>query len=342
MAVALSANELDRTIKVLSSAVQTLQLSRLERITYRALLISVDVALVSFFGCILTGILAAAGMVSSVPAIVSDPSFYLALALGLVFVVSFGVALISLALNIPLLIKTFRERRRLDQLGLGTLYTSVWKENRRTRWISRLRSALLLGIGIAIIVGMVFVSKGLLEANTKDDRILFAVLLLFWSVTASLLFGARYLRNQREQMDLAASAEQLKADLQKRREQDRPNAGSVVVPSEILERSAVIESAQIRMERKDAVLQSATLRESTYAITFEPNAAEQRIALDRADRLELEDLVADLSAEGRKVKRKLPQLRARTPGRSGARPKTSMSRSTTWSTTCRVASRSLP
>jgi hypothetical protein len=125
-------------------------------------------------------------------------------------------------------------------------------------------------------------------------------LLLFWGVTAGLLLGARYLRNQREQMDLAATAEQLKADLQQRRQQDGSDAapGLVSVPAEILERTAIIESAQISKERKDAVLQSATLRESTYAITFDPNAAEQRTALGRADRLELEDLVADLSAEG--------------------------------------------
>jgi hypothetical protein len=234
--------------------------------------------------------------------ILGDWTWGLDAALAVVFLVSFAVGIIALALNIPLLLKTFRERRRLDELGLGTLYTSLWKENRRTRWISRLRSALLLGIGIVIVVGMVFVSKGLIEARSNDDRIVFAVLLLFWGVTAGLLFGARYLRNQREQMDLAASAEQLKADLQKRREQDGLDAapGDVSVPAEILERTAIIESAQIRKERKDAVLQSATLRESTYAITFEPTAAEQRTALGRADRLELEDLVADLSAEGAK------------------------------------------
>jgi hypothetical protein len=45
-------------------------------------------------------------------------------------------------------------------------------------------------------------------------------------------------------------------------------------------------------------LQSATLRDNTYAITFERGAAEQRSALSFGERLELEDLVADLSAEG--------------------------------------------
>jgi hypothetical protein len=105
-----------------------------------------------------------------------------------------------------------------------------------------------------------------------------------------------------KKMDLAASAEQLRTDLQKRGQQEGPDVASVPVavsvPADILERTAIIESAQIRKERRDAVLQGAAFRENTYAITFEPNAAEQRAALGRKERLELEDLVADLSTEG--------------------------------------------
>lgn len=123
MAVALSSNELERTIEVLSSAGQTLQLTRLERITYRALLVSVDVAMASLFGCFLAIIFASFS---------GDWLWVLALVLGLVFAVSFLVAMLSLALNIPLLLKTFREDRRLKQLGLGSLSTSLWKESRRS------------------------------------------------------------------------------------------------------------------------------------------------------------------------------------------------------------------
>jgi hypothetical protein len=296
MAVALSPNELERTIEVLSSAGQTLQLSRFERITYRALLVSVDVAMASFFGLILVVIFASLIAFSNLlPRGMESWPWVLAGLLAVVFLLSFLLAIVSLALNIPLLLKTFREGRRLERLGLSSLSTSLWKESRRSRWISRIRGALLLGIGILILVGMAFASKGMIEANTNDDRILFFVGVLFYGITAGLLFGARYLRNQRERMDLAASAEQLRKALQGLRQREGPEV--VSVPAELLEKTAIIESAQIKKERKDAVLQSATSRSNAYAIAFDRNAAEQRATLRVGDRVELEDLVADLSTE---------------------------------------------
>jgi uncharacterized membrane protein YciS (DUF1049 family) len=295
MAVALSPNELERTIKVLSSAGQTLQLTRFERITYRALLVSVDVAMASVFGCIIAFMFA---LLWSWP-------WVLAALLAVVFVLSFVVGIVSLALNIPLLLKTFREGERLKRLGLGSLSTSLWKESRRNRWISRVRGVLLSGIGILILVGMVFASKGMIETinvSKLDDWILFFFGLLFYAITAGLVFGARYLRNQRERMDLAASAEQLRMALRSLQEREGPEV--VSVPAELLEQTAIIESAQIKKERKDAVLQSAAFRSDAYAIAFDRNAAEQRASLGVAERVELEDLVADLSTEGSQLEAK--------------------------------------
>jgi hypothetical protein len=303
MAVALSPNELERTIEVLSSAGQTLELSRLERITYRALLVSVDVTMASFFAFIVVVIFASLTALSDIfgSGTVSWP-WILAGILVVVFVVSLFIGIASLAANIPLLLKTYREGERLKRLGLGSLSTSLWKESRRSRWISRLRGALLLGIGILIMVGIVFASKGMLEASTSEDRISFFVGLLFYAIIAGLLFAARYLRNQRERMDLAASAEQVRKALQSLQAREGPEF--VSVPAELLERTAIIESAQITKERKDAVLQSAAFRPDAYAIAFDRNAAEQRATLGVADRVELEDLVADLSTEGSQLEAK--------------------------------------
>jgi hypothetical protein len=303
MAVALSPNELERTIEVLSSAGQTLQLTRSERITYLALLISVDVAMASFFASVVVIIIASLTVLSDLFSsnAVTWP-WMLAGILVVVFVLSFVVGIISLALNIPLLLRTRHEGEMLKQLGLGSLSTLLWKESRRSRWVSRLRGALLLGIGILILVGMVFASKGMLEASTSDDRISFFVGLLLYGITAGLLFGARYLRNQRERMDLAASAEQVRKALQKLQAREGPEL--VSVPAELLERTAIIESAQIKKERKDAVLQSAAFRSDAYAIAFDRNAAEQRASLGVAERVELEDLVADLSTEARNARRR--------------------------------------
>ena len=220
-------------------------------------MVSVDVAMASFLGFI-ADIIFDSLVGDVLPRAVTSWPWVLAFILAIVFLLSFLVAIVSLALNIPLLLKTFREGRRLERLGLGSLSTSLWKESRRSRWISRLRGALLLGIGILILVGMAFASKGMIEAieaNKRDDWIFFFIGLLFYGITAGLLFGARYLRNQRERMDLAATAEHVGKALQSLQAREGPEI--VSVPAELLERTAIIESAQITKERKDAVLQSA-------------------------------------------------------------------------------------
>jgi hypothetical protein len=55
----------------------------------------------------------------------------------------FVVGLVSLALNIPLLLKASRERARLKALGLGSLSESLLLEHRQRRWIRRVPRAVL-------------------------------------------------------------------------------------------------------------------------------------------------------------------------------------------------------
>jgi hypothetical protein len=294
MAFALSPNELERIIEVLSSAGQRLQLTRFERLSYRALLVSVDLAIVSFFGFILAGIFI---VLSFDPKHALDSWWWVPAGISaLVFVVSILVGIIALALNIPLLRKTFREGRRLKRLGVHSLSKSLWKQSRRTRWISRLRGVLLVAIAIFILLGMVLASGAVIGADDSGDRIFLGFMALLYAMIAGLLFAARYLRNQRERMDLAASADELRKALQSLRE--REGAEVISVPAELLERTVIIEAAQITKERKDAVLQSAAFRPKAYAVAFSRDAAEQRAALSVPDRIELEDIVADLSTDG--------------------------------------------
>lgn len=291
MAVALSPNELERTIEVLSSAGQTLQLTRFERLSYHALLLSVDGVLLGFVVLFLSGIFLIPPSDLLVPG--QDPGRWFDMASSF-FLLSILAGIISLALNIPLLLKTFREGRRLKRLGLGSLSKSLWKESRRSRWMSRFRGVLLIGIGIVILGSTVVLLVGaLIGEATFQDRVVFFYMALIYALIACLLFAARYLRNQRERMDLAASAEELRKALLSLRQRKGPEV--VSVPAELLEQTAIIESAQISKERKDAVLQSSAIRATAYAIGFSPEAARQRAALGVADRLELEDLVAELS-----------------------------------------------
>jgi len=117
--------------------------------------------------------------------------------------------------------------------------------------------------------------------------------------------SARHIRFQRERIELASSARTLKQAL----EGLRKRAGqveTVSVPVSVLEQATRIESATIAMERDAAVLESVASRHSGYTIRFSREAAAQRALLETAERIELEDIIAQLSAEGPRAER-LPE-----------------------------------
>jgi hypothetical protein len=290
MAVALSSNELERTIEVLSSAGRTLQLTRFERLSYRALLLSVDGVLTTFLLASLIGFFISEGETGTWLNILDD-------VMDQVNNLFIGAGLVALALNMPLLGKTFNETRRFKRLGLNSLSKSLWKENRRGRWISRLRGFLLIVFGFFTSVMLVMILIGAMMGQLdREQQIVISWMGPVCATLAILLFATRYLRNQRERMDLAASAGELRKALISLRQRKGPDV--ISVPAELLERTAIIESAQISEERKDAVLQSAAFRPNAYTIAFSGEAARQRATLGVEDRVELEDLVAELSTRG--------------------------------------------
>jgi hypothetical protein len=204
-----------------------------------------------------------------------------------------SLAAIALVINIPLAAKLYRERARLKELGLASLSKSLWKESRRGRWISRVvRWGPLIVFVITATVALWSAKLDDQEWKTGD-----IIAVVFCIIFVALLVLASYLRNQRERIDLTASAEELKKVFQGlQRHGDKSE--KVSIPSELLEQAARIESAQIVKERKDAILQSVGARSSGYSVTFDRDAAKQRVALSTADRIELENLVARLSTEG--------------------------------------------
>ena len=275
-------------------------------------MVSVDVAAWSFLAGIATTFIVVARDLNPDDLTPVQAVFVFAPWVAFPFAVIVGI--VSLALNIPLLRKLYRERARLKELGLSSLSKSLWKASWRSRWISRARGALLLVVGIIMIVlffamvGGLILAPGSTEIPTgvrkaeiaefeRERKIWGIFVALFFATIALLIFSARYLHNQRERMELTASAIGLKKALEGLR-QRAGKAEVVSVPSELLEQAARIESAQIAKERKDAILESVDVRPSGYAITFDRDAAEERATLGVADRVELEDLVAQLSTEG--------------------------------------------
>jgi hypothetical protein len=301
--ISLSSKELDSAIEVLSSASRLLQLTGFQEFSYRALSLSGDVAIVSCIGWMT--------IFSLRFAVPGNETVSMAMVFcAVVFLLSILSGTVSLALNIPLIRKASRERKRLQQLGLNSLSKSLWKESRRKRWIRRVRAALLIVIGtfatlaVAGLLTLAFLTRvdGTLADPLGDYIFVAAIFIgLFWFLIAAVVFAVRYLHNQRERMALTADATELKRALQSMR-QRAGATGVVSVPIEFLEQTARIEAAQIAERRKAAVLQSAVFSTRAYAVAFNRDAAQQRAALDATDRIELEDFVAHLSTNGAKLK----------------------------------------
>ena len=289
---------LEAEIEVLSRAVREFQLTRIERISYRSLMFSVDIGIVSFVLIILLFTLYAALS----PESDIGGNYILPILIIVLFnmIISIFIGVLCLILNIPLLIKTFREKAKIKELGLNSLSKSLWKESRRTgwlwtRWLTRARGTILVLLG-----SWLFLGAGAVEVIFLKNDIGFNathVLALSCAVIGIMLFGAWYLRQQRERIDLALSATKLRETLQNL--QRRAGEGVVSVPSGLFKQAAGIESAQIAKERGEAILKSVALRPTGYSVKFDRVAAGQRRELDTADRIQLEDLIAQLSTEGR-------------------------------------------
>ncbi|PXW83892.1 hypothetical protein C8R34_12530 [Nitrosomonas sp. Nm84] len=319
--VNLDSQSLDKVIKALSDVVKDFSLTRRERISYWGLMLSADLAIAHFlitFIWLFGSIFVLNFVDKSIVDPTVTPSDWFKNVLGLLFLLSLLALFLSTLVGVPsllfsisLICKTFRERAKLELLGITELTKSLWKESRRSRWLSRLRSGFLVFIIAYMIIGAVSVSISVKALTLRPDlaselesalhplgiidsgRI--AVGVAVW--LAIMLFIARYLRNQREQIDLAANAGQLRSVLEKML-QHAGVAGKVEVPAEFIEQAAKIESVQIARTRKTAILKSADIRISGYyAIMFEEGAARQRSMLGIADRIELQDLEAKLSTE---------------------------------------------
>jgi hypothetical protein len=282
--IELDRNDLDKSLEVLSSA-QTLQLTRFEKISYRALIVSVDVAAACYIAWQLIGPL------------ISDE--YLSI-LAVIVLGAILVGLAALALNIPLFRRAFREKGRLKELGLSSLTKSLWKESHWSRVTNRIRGVVLITCVIVLILAFLLATLMHLKGSNVVTALDYIAPLIGAIIVGTLFAGTRYLQIQRERMDLTANAEELRKAFQSLR-QRAGKTGVVSVPTELVEQTAKIESVQIAEKRKDAILESVSSRPTGYAIAFDRDAIEQRAMLDVADRIELADLVAQLSIAGMKL-----------------------------------------
>jgi len=289
--VPVESDRLDAAIKVLAGAASSFRLSDRERAAYRALMLSANLAIASLaLELLLVGFTVdrAALQDGHLQFLRDDRGLVEALRLvvGVGFAASGLAGLVAFALNVPLWVRMFHERARLRSLGVNALTRTLWKAGRRTRWTGTVHRVL---IGVFAALNLLL-AVGAAAEQLKGAA---AYVALFLAV-AALLLGAWNLRNQREQLELAADAGELEKALDQIRLRS-PDAATVEVPEALIERAAMVESAQIARDRMEALLRGTDPRRDGLAISFERQALSQRAALPVPDRLELEDVLASLS-----------------------------------------------
>ena len=296
----LDSNSVDAAIDALASAAASFGLTRRERIIYRTLMLGADFAALST-GLLLVDFLLYITVKGADDRGASVGAFtHALLGLALASIMASGAAgMIAFLLNAPLLRRALRERKKFKALGLTAVSISLWKASRRQDWPSRIRGVSTVVAGILLAV-LVLLLVAFTPRRTEEDShavLYFVVGLVSIALLVGVLFGARHLRNLREQMDLASNAEKLKKALQALRIQGGRN-GDIAVPMALVDEAAMIERIQISKDRNEAILQGAGSRSTGYAVTFTGQAAAQRAALGVPKRLKLEDLVARLSLAG--------------------------------------------
>jgi hypothetical protein len=221
----------------------------------------------------------------------------------LVFILAGISALVFLLLNQSVIRQAFRQRRLMKKLGIQEVSISAWRLQHKWghSW-SRLAGAVLTWGGILSLLLGVFGWIGMWtgsEVGRKEEDVriavvVFSVFLLFFASGVTILIW-RFVQRSREQWAIVADANRLRSALESR--QTKAGAGkAVAIPAAVVEDVARIERVQIAREQRDAVMASAGTSKHGYGVLMARDLSSQKELLDPQQRVAVEDLIANLSA----------------------------------------------
>jgi hypothetical protein len=278
----LSASQLDAALAALAKATETFRLSRFERVLYRVTGIYIIVVLLSFA----TGLL--------ILLTTTGVAWVGCLLLVVGVAASLAGPLLLLA-NLRVILKTMRQRRLLKQLGLREISYTAWKAHRKRHLFKRIAGAVITLLCIAQLVIMTWYLFSGGGASIKGLADLLAALFVFVMIAMPLIW--RVVQRGREQMDIAADADRLRAMLTSIAADANDN---IVVPAAVLEKVAGIEQMQIARERAQAVAESVSAAkrgETGYGVLIAREVSDHKALLPPESRLEVEELIDELVTE---------------------------------------------
>jgi hypothetical protein len=286
----LDAVQLENAVQALQEAAETFRPSPSEQRMYRVLGICVRVAVAAFVGIILVTIIFWAGLKT-------DGYLFQAIHierfLVIVFLLAAVVALAFLLLNQSVVRQAFRQRRLLKKLGIREVSLSAWRIERRGYSWSRLAEAVLTGAGI---LGLILGVFAWISREKEDVSPVWAIVTLFAFGGTVLLW--RFVQRSREQWAIVADANRLRSALESMR--TKAGAGeAVAIPAAVLEDVAEIERVAHAFEQRDAVVASAGATKRGYGVFVARGLSPREALLDPKQRVAVEDLIDDLSANPR-------------------------------------------
>ena len=308
--VTLDSKAVDAALGLLAEAARDLPPSPREQKLYRVFAASADVAI---YSVVLGYALIAAALLTE-----EESASFMAVSMAagmcfLVFISASSVGVVAMLLNLRFYRRLFEQRRQLRRRGVDALARALRRARQRKRLFQRLREGLTMALGATFVVGGVgaavlipiasrFLNLPRLSDQTPPpgeplDPLVFAIQMAAMAVIGAFLLLSRVLRNTRTEIDIASSAEDLRRGLAEL----RATAGAdekIKVPASLIERAAQIESVLIEKERSRAIVERARPGHEGLAISFDARAAAQRAQLPADARLELEDLIAQVSSDG--------------------------------------------
>ena len=252
---------------------------------------------VAAYGCVLTLI-----------SIFVFPNTYLLLLIGVLIL----MIPILLLMNLPLVVKLFRQSKLVRNLGLSHVINSPWKNECKSKKIYNLFTLIMGLLGILIILfglyGVLFTGGPLIESNLIAGGILVALGLA--------LISAHIIRRNKERLSVVARLQSSLSDYKNAADKFKENR--IDVPSEDIELIAKMDRAQIYRARQESIMESLEDSEQVDFFVLKSRSARDSLSkLNPETRSRILDQIDDLTMnpepQGVKSDAKMDTLRLRVP-----------------------------
>lgn len=280
-----SQGDFQRAIAVLDQVEKALRLPWWQRLLYRLYSILISALAVS---CVSAIVIFISFWLEWKPG--SDLSGVLLLGSAIIALLALVGALFFIPLNLPLLFKVQKQKRRLRALGMTDAWIRFVPPQTGRRKLGAILRKIALSSGTLLILLALWASA----ANRTGFYLLFVggiglVLVLFY-----------FLQEGKVWLDILASRfdeiSKLKNEFTNLSKQE---GGSVAVPRRLIEKFSQVQTDQILIGRANAIAESAQSSKELFSVLSSRKVLDEKGRLDIESRLRVEDAIEELMQKPR-------------------------------------------